>query len=660
MKKIDTDSINTLRFLSIDQIQKAKSGHPGLPLGTAPLMYTIWDRFMHFNPKNPNWLNRDRFVLSPGHGSALLYSMLYLTGYGLTMEDLKNFRQWGCKTPGHPEYGVTAGVDLSTGPLGHGFAMAVGMALAEEMLAKKNKKKGFKVINHYTYGITSDGDQMEGVASEAASLAGTWGLGKLIFLYDDNHITIEGNTNIAFTENVETRYKAYGWQVLKVNNAEDIDELAKAIKEAQKDTKHPSLIIVPTHIGYGSPKQDSASSHGEPLGVENVAATKAKAGWDPEKFFYVPAAVQKHFDTKVGQGKKEEAAWDKMFKAYSKAYPELAAELTAALTGKTNISVQALAKLVEGKEAMATREASGNVLQELSKEIPNLVGGSADLGPSNKTAMKAYPYFSATEVEGRNIHFGIREHAMGCIVNGLTLHGGLVAFGATFEVFADFMRPAVRMAGLMKIGSIFVLTHDSICVGEDGPTHQPVEQTMSLRLIPNVSVIRPADAYETVVAWKLAVENKKQPTCLVLTRQKLPVLTAYKKVILKGAAKGGYVISPASDKPKAILIATGSEVNLALAAQKDLAAKHVPVTVVSMPSWDKFDKQSAAYKEAVLPKDVARIAIEAGITLGWSKYTGSEDRVIGFNRFGSSGPGPVVYEKFGMTVKHIEQVVAKI
>ena len=660
MKKIDTDSINTLRFLSIDQIQKAKSGHPGLPLGTAPLMYTIWDRFMHFNPKNPNWLNRDRFVLSPGHGSALLYSMLYLTGYGLTMEDLKNFRQWGSKTPGHPEYGVTAGVDLSTGPLGHGFAMAVGMALAEEMLAKKYNKKGFKVINHYTYGITSDGDQMEGVASEAASLAGTWGLGKLIFLYDDNHITIEGNTNLAFTENVEARYKAYGWQVLKVTNAEDIDEIAKAIKEAQKDTKHPSLIIVPTHIGYGSPKQDSASSHGEPLGVENVAATKAKAGWDPEKFFYVPAAVQKHFDTKVGQGEKEEAAWDKMFKAYSKAYPELAAELTAALTGKTNISVQALAKLVEGKEAMATREASGNVLQELSKEIPNLVGGSADLGPSNKTAMKAYPYFSATEVEGRNIHFGIREHAMGCIVNGLTLHGGLVAFGATFEVFADFMRPAVRMAGLMKIGSIFVLTHDSICVGEDGPTHQPVEQTMSLRLIPNVSVIRPADAYETVVAWKLAVENKKQPTCLVLTRQKLPVLTAYKKVILKGAAKGGYVISPANGKPKAILIATGSEVNLALAAQKDLAAKHVPVTVVSMPSWDKFDKQSAAYKEAVLPKDVARIAIEAGITLGWSKYTGSEDRVIGFNRFGSSGPGPVVYEKFGMTVKHIEQVVAKI
>ena len=660
MKKIDTDSINTLRFLSIDQIQKAKSGHPGLPLGTAPLMYTIWDRFMHFNPKNPNWLNRDRFVLSPGHGSALLYSMLYLTGYGLTMEDLKNFRQWGSKTPGHPEYGVTAGVDLSTGPLGHGFAMAVGMALAEEMLAKKYNKKGFKVINHYTYGITSDGDQMEGVASEAASLAGTWGLGKLIFLYDDNHITIEGNTNLAFTENVEARYKAYGWQVLKVTNAEDIDEIAKAIKEAQKDTKHPSLIIVPTHIGYGSPKQDSASSHGEPLGVENVAATKAKAGWDPEKFFYVPAAVQKHFDTKVGQGKKEEAAWDKMFKAYSKAYPELAAELTAALEGKANISVQALAKLVEGKEAMATREASGNVLQELSKELPNLVGGSADLGPSNKTAMKAYPYFSATEVEGRNIHFGIREHAMGCIVNGLTLHGGLVVFGATFEVFADFMRPAVRMAGLMKIGSIFVLTHDSICVGEDGPTHQPVEQTMSLRLIPNVSVIRPADAYETVVAWKLAVENKKQPTCLVLTRQKLPVLTAYKKVILKGAAKGGYVISPANGKPKAILIATGSEVNLALAAQKDLAAKHVPVTVVSMPSWDKFDKQSAAYKEAVLPKDVARIAIEAGITLGWSKYTGSEDRVIGFNRFGSSGPGPVVYEKFGMTVKHIEQVVAKI
>jgi len=660
MKKIDTDSINTLRFLSIDQIQKAKSGHPGLPLGTAPLMYTIWDRFMQYNSQNPHWLNRDRFVLSPGHGSALLYAMLYLNGYGLTMEDLKNFRQWGSKTPGHPEYGVTEGVDLSTGPLGHGFAMSVGLAMAEEMLAKKYNKKGYKIINHYTYGITSDGDQMEGVSSEAASLAGTLGLGKLIFLYDDNHITIEGNTNGTFTEDVGARFKAYGWQVLRVSNAEDVEEIAKAIKEAQKDTKHPSLIIVPTHIGYGSPKQDSASSHGEPLGVENVAATKVKAGWDPEKFFYVPTAVQKHFDAKAAAARKKAEAWEKMYQAYVKAYPELAAELATAVEGKTKVSVPALAKLFVGKEAMATREASGNVLQELSKAITSLVGGSADLGPSNKTAMKAYPYFSKDEVDGRNIHFGIREHAMGCIVNGLTLHGGLTAFGATFEVFADFLRPAVRMAGLMKIGSVFVLTHDSICVGEDGPTHQPVEQTMSLRLIPNVSVIRPADALETAVAWKLAIENKKQPTCLVLTRQKLPVLHDYEKVILKDAAKGGYVLSPAQGKPQAILLATGSEVSLALAAQKALAAKGVSVNVVSMPSWDKFDKQSAAYKENVLPKDVAKIAIEAGISLGWSKYTGSDDRVIGINRFGSSAPGPVVYEKYGFTVKHIEQVVAKI
>ena len=661
MKKIDSDSINTLRFLSIDEVQAANSGHPGLPLGTAPLMYTIWEKFMNYNPKDPAWFNRDRFVLSPGHGSALLYAMLHVAGYGVSLNDLKNFRQWGSITPGHPEYGVTPGVDVSTGPLGHGFAMAVGMALAEEMLAAKYNKKGFKIVDHYTYGITSDGDQMEGVASEAASLAGTLGLGKLIFLYDDNHITIEGKTDIAFKEDVGARFTAYGWQVLRVEDSEDVDAMAKAIKAAQKDTKHPSLIICPTHIGYGSPRQDMASAHGEPLGVEGVAATKEKAGWDPKKKFVVPATVKKHFALKAAAGKKLQAAWAKEYKAYVKAYPELAAELTAAVEGTEKISVKALANLFAEKSAMATREASGNVLQELAKMVPSLVGGSADLGPSNKTILKDYPFYAANKKDARNIHFGIREHAMGCMLNGLTLHGGLTAYGATFLVFADFLRPAVRMSALMNIGSIYVLTHDSVCVGEDGPTHEPIEQTMSLRMIPNVSVFRPADALETAVAWKCACENKQQPTCLLLSRQKLPVLHEYQEAVLAGAPKGAYVLSDAGKgKQKAVLLATGSEVALALAAQKELAAKKINVSVVSMPSWDKFDAQSAAYKAKVMPKGVPCVAIEAGVTMGWEKYTGSSDRVVGLNRFGASAPGNVVYDKLGFTVEHVIEVVKKV
>lgn len=661
MKKIDTDSINTLRFLSIDEVQAANSGHPGLPLGTAPLMYTIWDRFMSYNPKNPNWLNRDRFVMSPGHGSALLYAMLHVAGYGVSLNDLKNFRQWGSITPGHPEYGVTPGVDISTGPLGHGFAMAVGMAMAEEMMAAKYNQKGFKVVDHYTYGITSDGDQMEGVASEAASLAGTLGLGKLIFLYDDNHITIEGNTEIAFKEDVKTRFESYGWQVINVKDSEDVEEMAKAMKAAQKDTKHPSLIICPTHIGFGSPRQDMASAHGEPLGVDGVAATKEKAGWDPAKKFVVPADVKKHFALKATAGKKAEADWNKQMKAYAKAYPELAAELTAALEGKEVIDLKALLKVFEGKTSVATRSASGDVLQVLAKQMPSLVGGSADLGPSNKTVLKDYPYFSAADSSGRNIHFGIREHAMGCILNGLTIHGGLTAYGATFLVFADFLRPAVRMAALMEMGSIFVLTHDSICVGEDGPTHEPIEHAMSLRMIPNTSVIRPADALETAVAWKQAVENKKQPTCLLLSRQNLPVLSEYRNTVLAGAPKGAYVLSPApkGKKVKAVLLATGSEVALALAAQKELAAKRIDVNVVSMPCWDKFDAQSAAYKAKVMPKGVPCVAIEAGVTLGWEKYTGSSANVVGIDRFGASAPGSVVYEKLGFTVERVVEVVKK-
>ncbi|MCH3950334.1 MAG: transketolase [Acidaminococcus sp.] len=661
MKKIDEESIQTLRFLSIDEIQAANSGHPGLPLGTAPLMYTLWDRFMHYNPENPAWFNRDRFILSPGHGSALLYAMLHLAGYGVSLDDLKQFRQWGSLTPGHPEYGLTPGVDLSTGPLGHGFAMGVGMAMAEAMLAARYNKKGYPVVDHYTYGITSDGDQMEGVASEAASLAGTLGLGKLIFLYDDNHITIEGDTKGAFREDVGARFEAYGWQVLRVSTSEDVDELAKAIEEAKKDTKHPSLIIVPTHIGFGSPRQDMAKAHGEPLGVDNVAATKKAAGWNPERSFYVPAKVKKHFESKLTACRKAEADWNKLMKGYAAAYPDLAAELNDRLSGKIELNLKELMKAFDGVDSVATRGASGTLLQVLADKIPALTGGSADLGPSNKTVLKNSTFFSAEDRLGRNIHFGIREHAMGCIVNGMALHGGFVPYGATFLVFADFMRPAIRMAALMGIGSKFVFTHDSIFVGEDGPTHQPIEQTMSLRLIPNVSVIRPADALETAAAWKIACETTNKPTCLLLTRQGLPVLHDYAKVIAKGVEKGAYILSPSpKEKMKAVIIATGSEVHLALEAQKALAARRIGVQVVSMPSWDLFEAQSAAYKRRVLPKGVPCIAIEAGVKMGWSRYTGSDSRVLGIERFGASAPGKKVYAEFGFTVEHVVDMVRKL
>lgn len=661
MKNIDTESINTLRFLSIDEVQAANSGHPGLPLGTAPLMYTLWDRFMKYNPENPNWFNRDRFILSPGHGSALLYAMLHVAGYDLSLDDLKNFRQWGSKTPGHPEYGVTPGVDVSTGPLGHGFAMAVGLAMAERMLAARYNKEGYDIVDHYTYGITSDGDQMEGVASEAASLAGTLGLGKLIFLYDDNKITIEGSTDIAFREDVGARFKAYGWQVLRVGSSEDVEALTEAVEAAKKETKKPSLIIVKTHIGFGSPRQDMASAHGEPLGVENVAKTKEAAGWDGSKSFVVPEEVKKHFADKLPQCQKNEADWNKLVEDYGKAYPELAQEFADRLDGKLDLDLKELLKAFKDTDSVATRAASGTLLQLLADKVPALIGGSADLGPSNKTEMKGKGFFSAEDHTGRNIHFGIREHAMGCIVNGLCLHGGIIPFGATFLVFADFMRPAVRMAALMGIGSVFVYTHDSIFVGEDGPTHEPIEQAMSLRLIPNVSVFRPADALEMAVAWKAACENRKQPTCLLLTRQGLPVLHDYEKVIAKGAAKGAYVLSPSPrEKEKAVIIATGSEVHLALAAQKALDEKKIGVRVVSMPSWDVFEKQSDSYKKKVLPKDVPAIALEAGVTTGWARYTGSEDRVLGINRFGASAPGKVVYEKFGFTVDHVVDMVKKL
>lgn len=657
MQTIDQVAVNTLRFLSIDEVEKAKSGHPGFPLGTAPLMYTVWDRFMNYNPKDPSWFNRDRFILSPGHGSALYYAMLHLAGYDVSIEQLKNFRQWGSITPGHPEYGVTPGVDASTGPLGHGFAMGVGFAIAETMLAAKYNKPGFEVVNHYTYGLTSDGDQMEGVASEAASLAGTLGLGKLIYLYDDNHITIEGDTEIAFREDVGKRFEAYGWQVLRVADSEDIDALENAIKEAKADTEHPSLIIVRTHIGYGSPKQDNASCHGEPLGAEGVAKTKEAADWPVGQSFYVPVTVRKHFDDKLAACAEKQVAWEALLADYKVVYPELGKELEERIKGDVLVSRSDLEAVFNDIEGISTREAGGEVLQKLSMQLPQLVGGSADLGPSNKTVMKTCGYYSKDDRTGRNIHFGVREHAMGKALNGIALHGGFIPFGGTFLVFADFMRPAVRMAALMGLRSIFVFTHDSIAVGEDGPTHQPVEHAMSLRVIPNLCVIRPADALETAMAWQTACLNQHKPTALLLSRQKLPVLHKYAAVIHDNAGKGAYVLDAGQGEAKAVIIATGSEVHLALEAQAKLAEEGICVSVVSMPSWNMFEMQSEEYKKSVLPEGLPKVAVEAGVTLGWSRYTGSEDNVIGINKFGASAPGGTVMKEYGFTA---ENVAAKV
>ena len=660
MQTIDQVAVNTLRFLSIDEVEKAKSGHPGFPLGTAPLMYTVWDRFMNYNPKDPNWFNRDRFILSPGHGSALYYAMLHLAGYDVSIEQLKNFRQWGSITPGHPEYGVTPGVDASTGPLGHGFAMGVGFAIAETMLAAKYNKPGFEVVNHYTYGLTSDGDQMEGVASEAASLAGTLGLGKLIYLYDDNHITIEGDTEIAFREDVGKRFEAYGWQVLRVADSEDIDALENAIKEAKADTEHPSLIIVRTHIGYGSPKQDNASCHGEPLGAEGVAKTKETADWPVGQSFYVPVTVRKHFDDKLAACAEKQAAWEALLADYKVVYPELGKELEERIKGDVLVSRSDLEAVFNDIEGISTREAGGEVLQKLSMQLPQLVGGSADLGPSNKTVMKTCGYYSKDDRTGRNIHFGVREHAMGKALNGIALHGGFIPFGGTFLVFADFMRPAVRMAALMGLRSIFVFTHDSIAVGEDGPTHQPVEHAMSLRVIPNLCVIRPADALETAMAWQTACLNQHKPTALLLSRQKLPVLHKYAAVIHDNAGKGAYVLDAGQGEAKAVIIATGSEVHLALEAQAKLAEEGICVSVVSMPSWDMFEMQSEEYKKSVLPEGLPKVAVEAGVTLGWSRYTGSEDNVVGINKFGASAPGGTVMKEYGFTAKNVAAKVKSL
>ncbi|HIU63922.1 MAG TPA: transketolase [Candidatus Avacidaminococcus intestinavium] len=660
MKTIDRTAISTLRFLSVDAVEKAKSGHPGFPLGVAPLMYTLWDKFISYNPKDPAWFNRDRFVLSSGHGSALLYSMLHLAGFDLSLADLKEFRQWESKTAGHPEYGMTPGVEASTGPIGHGFAMAVGMAIAEEMLAAQYNRDGFKIIDHYTYGICSDGDLMEGVASEAASLAGTLALGKLIMLYDDNKITIEGNTEIAFREDVGARFAAYGWQVLRVDNAEEIDVIVEKIAEGQAETNKPTLVIVRTHIGWGSPKQDSAAAHGEPLGSDALAKTKEQAGWPLDQTFFVPEEVHTYFEAKHELCAQKQAVSEELLAAYTKCYPKEAAELSARLQGDVALDLDSLLETFAKTAKTSTREASGEVLQKLAALLPGLVGGSADLGPSNKTDIKGASCFSAENRNARLLHFGVREHAMGKILNGIALHGGFIPYGGTFLVFSDFMRPALRMAALMGIRSIFVFTHDSIALGEDGPTHQPIEQTMSLRLIPELCVMRPADALETAAAWQIACLNKHKPTALLLSRQKLPVLNDKVAVVAKGVARGAYLLSPAATDATCVLLAAGSEVHLALAAQEELAQEGIGVNVVSMPAWDLFEQQAPEYKEQLLPSNLPKLAIEAGVTLGWSRYTGTEANVIGINKFGASAPGDVVYEKYGFTVEHVIKRVKEL
>ena len=652
MNQTDQICVNTLRFLAVDAVEKAKSGHPGLPLGAAPMAYVLWDRFMKHNPASPQWVDRDRFILSAGHGSALLYALLHTFGYGLPLEELKKFRQWESLTPGHPEHGITVGVEATTGPLGQGFAMGVGMAIAEKHLAAVFNKPGLPIVDHFTYALVSDGDLMEGVCAEAASLAATLGLGKLVYLYDDNHISIEGNTEITFTENVRLRFQAYGWQVLTVPDGNDLGLVEEAIRLAREDKERPSLIAVRTQIGFGSPKQGTAAAHGEPLGSEAAEATRQTLGWPPEARFHVPEEAAAHFAKALERGADLEEKWQALFAEYQKQYPAEAAQFHNAMSGilprewKEQVPLFAAGSL-------ATRESSGKALNKIAAVLPQIVGGSADLAPSTKTWLDGIAAFSAAQPEGRNLHFGIREHAMGSIVNGMALHKGLIPYGATFFVFSDYMRPALRMAALMQTHSIFVFTHDSIGVGEDGPTHQPIEHLAALRAIPGLTVIRPAEANETRGAWLLAVERQK-PVALVLTRQKLTTMDQHGNEAAVGVAYGAYIVKDTPQKnPQVILLASGSELEISLKAGEVLAQQGIRVRVVSMPSWELFDEQAEDYRRRVLPAGVPVLSVEAGITMGWSKYTGPQGDSLGIDHFGASGPGPLVMEKFGFTAENI-------
>jgi len=648
-------AINTIRTLSIDSIEQANSGHPGITMGAAPMAYTLWAKEMNMNPINPNWLNRDRFVLSAGHGSALLYSLLHLFGYEVSIDDLKNFRQWGSKTPGHPEFGHTAGVDATTGPLGQGIAMAVGMAMAERHLAETYNKDQFKVIDHYTYSLCGDGDLMEGVAAEAASLAGHLKLGRLVVLYDSNDISLDGDLNLSFSESVADRFESYGWQVLRVEDGNDTAAVQKAIQEAKADSVRPTLIEVKTTIGFGSPnKAGSAAVHGAPLGAEESKLTKEAYGWESEEPFYVPEEVKTHFNQFVEAGKEKEEVWNELFTAYKAVYPELASQLEGAVNGTLPENWEAALPVFESNSKMATRASSGKVLNAAAGVIPQLIGGSADLAGSNKTLIASEKNYAIDGYAARNIWFGVREFAMGAAINGMALHGGVKVFGATFFVFSDYLRPAIRLAALMNLPVTYVFTHDSIAVGEDGPTHQPIEQLAALRAMPNVDVIRPADAKETEAAWRLALESQDHPTALVLTRQDLPTLENDQEQVYEGVKKGAYVVSPAKGEVSGLLIATGSEVALALESQKSLEKDGIHVSVVSMPSWNRFEQQSKEYKESVLPSNIqARVAIELGSSFGWREYVGAFGETITINHFGASAPANKLLQEYGFTVENV-------
>jgi transketolase len=652
-KNIQKSGIDTVRILAADAVQKANSGHPGTPMALAPIGHLLWTESMNYNPQDPEWANRDRFILSAGHACMLQYSFLYLTGYKVTLDDLKNFRQLHSKTAGHPEYGLLPGIEVTTGPLGQGFANGVGFAIAQQYMAARYNKPGFDLFNYKIYAICSDGDLMEGISSEAASLAGHLKLGNMIYLYDDNHITIEGNTDLTFTEDLPKRFEAYGWHVQEVEDGNDIEALSAAVKNAQNETSRPSLIQVRTHIGFGSPnKVDSASAHGSPLGEDEVKLVKRHFGFDPDKYFEVPDNVLNYYREAGKKGIKKEQDWDELFGNYKEKYAALAKELLS--DRKFVKGWKDKLPVFKAGEKMATRKASGKTLNAIADYFPTLIGGSADLSPSTDTTLEKYKAFSAANRDGRNFHFGVREHAMGAILNGIALSHNFIPFGATFLIFSDYMRPPIRLAAIMKIHPIFIYTHDSIALGEDGTTHQPVEQLIGLRSIPNLTMIRPADANETVQAWRVALEHSGGPVALILTRQGIPIIDQEKYTNASELEKGAYILSEAEKTPQIILIGTGSEVQLVLAAQLKLKEQNITARVVSMPSWELFEKQDDSYKEKIFPKALRkRLAVEAGSPIGWHKYITDEGDIIGIERFGESAPGEEVMKEYGFSVENV-------
>jgi len=650
---LTTRCIHTIQMLAVDAVEQARSGHPGLPLEAAAIAYALWTRYLKYNPANPAWPDRDRLVLSAGHGCALLYAMLHLTGYDLPLDELRRFRQWDSRTPGHPEYGLTPGVETTTGPLGQGLGNAVGLALAEAHLAARFNRPGHAVINHRTVVIASDGDMMEGVGYEAASLAGHLRLGQLVVIYLDNGITIDGPTSLTFSDDVATRYQSFGWRVLRMDGT-DVADIDRALGNVFSAADAPVLIIARTHIGWGSPKQDTSAAHGEPLGPEAARATKEHLGWPLEPTFLVPDEVRAHFRQAIPRGTAAEAAWQARWAAYAAAYPQEAAELQSMLAGELPPGWDAALPAFPPDRPVATRVAGGQVMNALAARIPALIGGSADLAASNRTTLKGLGDVRPGDYAGRNIHFGVREHAMGAVLNGLALHGGLIPFGATFLVFSDYMRPAIRLAAMMGLHVIYVFTHDSIGLGEDGPTHQPAEHLAALRAIPNLTVIRPADANETVVAWRVALERRGGPTALALTRQNVPVFDRTELAPAEGLRRGAYILADTPGRPDVILIATGSELQVALGARDLLAAEGIAARVVNMPSWELFDEQPRDYRDAVLPPDVtARLAVEAGVSQGWQRYVGPAGDVVALDRFGASAPYQVLMREFGFTPEHV-------